>query len=197
MNKEQEHIEEEGTIDATTQDVSFEEVNEDLPAQAGGVATIKRLREKIKDLEKESKTNLDGWTRANADYANLKREAEKNRKEDIKFANKKLILELLPVLDAYDMAKGNSEAWNKVDQNWRVGIEYIFNQLISIFEREGVTQFGAVGDMFDPNLHESIEHVPVTDEKQNNMLVDILQKGYKVGDVILRPARVKTGEYKP
>lgn len=175
-------------------EISFEEVNEEGEVDARD--TIKKLRAKIKTLEKEKQENMNGWQRAQADYANFKKEVETNRKEDIKFANKKLVLELLPVLDAYDMAKANEEAWNKVDQNWRVGIEYIFNQLTSIFEKEGIIQFGKVGDKFDPSLHESIEHVSVTDEKLNDTLVQVLQKGYKIGDLVLRPARVKTGEFK-
>ena len=65
-----------------------------------------------------------------------------------------------------------------------------------VLEKEGVTQFGAVGELFNPELHESMEHVPVDDESKNNTIVQVLQKGYKMADTILRPARVKTGEYK-
>lgn len=178
------------TEDLQNDDVEFEEVNEEGEVDARD--TIKKLRAKIKALEKESKDNLDGWTRAKADYANFKREVDANRKEDIKFANKKLVLELLPVLDAYDMARGNEEAWNKVDSNWRIGIEYIFNQLTGIFEKEGIIQFGKVGETFDPNLHESIELIATDDKSKDNTIAQVLQKGYKIGEVILRPARIKT-----
>ncbi len=172
-----------------TDDVEFEEVNEEGEVDARD--TIKKLRAKIKTLEKEKQENMNGWQRAQADYANLKKETEVRRVEDIKFANKKLVLELLPVLDAYDMARGNEEAWNKVDQNWRMGIEYIFNQLTGIFEKEGIIQFGKVGEKFNPNLHESVEIIKTEEKEKDDVLAQVLQKGYKIGEVILRPARVK------
>ena len=175
-------------------DTEFEEVNEEGEVDAR--TTIKKLREKIKKLESEKKEYLDLSQRTRADYMNFKKEVESSRAEVKKFATKNLISELLPVLDAYDMAQVNKDAWEKVDQNWRVGIEYIFNQMKGVLEKEGVTQFGAVGELFNPELHESMEHVPVDDESKNNTIVQVLQKGYKMADTILRPARVKTGEYK-
>lgn len=176
-------------------DVQFEDVN-DEGDESSLQDKIKKLRLLIKKIEKEKQDNMNGWQRAQADYVNFKKEVEVRRKDDIKFANKKLFMELLPVLDSYDMAKANATAWNSVDANWRTGIEYIFNQFVSVLNNEGVEQFGNVGDTFDPNLHESIEHVEVKDAKDNDTLVQVLQKGYKIGETVLRPARVKTGEYK-
>lgn len=175
-----------------SEDVSFEEVNEEGEVDAR--TTIKKLREKIKILEKEKQEYLDLSQRTRADYANFKKEVEGNRLIERQFATKRFVEKLLPVLDAYTMAKGNAEAWEKVDKNWRVGIEYIFGQLHNVLEGEGVTGFGNVGDVFDPNLHESMEMVPVTDEKENGRIVTILQSGYKMNDSILRPARVKVGK---
>lgn len=182
------------TDDTAENDIEFEESNED--GEVDTRATVKKLREKIKKLEAEKKEYLDLSQRSRADYMNFKKEVESNRVSDRKFATRHLISDLLPVLDAYDMAQANKEHWEKVDKNWRVGIEYIFNQLRGVLEKEGVIQFGSIGDEFDPMLHESMEHVPVEDEKDNNRIVQVLQKGYRMGDMVLRPARVKTGEYK-
>lgn len=174
-----------------TDDVSFEEVNDEGEVDAKN--TIKKLREKIKKLEGEKQEYLDLSQRTRADYANLKKEIDMERIQGRKFATKRLIEELLPVLDAYDMAQGNKEAWEKVDQNWRVGIEYIFGQLRAVLEKENVVQFGKVGDTFDPSLHESMEMVSVADESENDKIVSVLQSGYRMADSILRPARVKVG----
>jgi molecular chaperone GrpE len=176
-----------------TDDVEFEEINEDGELDAR--ATTKKLREKIKKLEAEKKEYLDLSQRTRADYMNFKKEVDAERISMRKYSNKKLIEEILPVLDAYDMAQSNSEAWEAVDKNWRVGIEYIFGQLRTVLEKEGVTQFGKVGDHFDPHLHESMETVAVTDESKNDTIVRILQNGYKMGDAVLRPARVHTGHF--
>jgi molecular chaperone GrpE len=180
--------------DEIQEDVEFEEVNEEGEIDAR--STIKKLREKIKKLESEKKEYLDLSQRARADYMNLKKEIDQERISGRKFAARRVIEDLLPVLDAYDMAQANMEAWEAVDKNWRTGIEYIFSQLKAVLEKEGVTQFGTIGDSFDPHLHESMEHVPVDEESKNDTIVQVLQKGYRMGDTILRPARVKTGEWK-
>ncbi len=173
------------------EDISFEEVNEE--GEVDVKTTIKKLREKIKKLESEKQEYLDLSQRTRADYANFKKEVESNRAMDRKFATKRFIEELFPVLDGYDMAKGNVESWEKVDSNWRVGIEYIFGQLRSVLEKEGVEQFGKIGDEFNPALHESMEMVNVTNEDENGKLVKVLQSGYRMNDTVIRPARVHVG----
>jgi molecular chaperone GrpE len=180
-------------INEERDDISFEEVNEDGEVNARD--TIKKLREKIKTLEAEKQEYLDLSQRTRADYVNYKKEVEANRVADRKFATKRFIESLLPVLDAYDMAQANKEAWEKVDANWRMGIEYIFTQFKTILEGEGVTQFGKIGDTFDPLLYESMEHVKVENESENDKIVRVLQNGYKIHDTILRPARVYTGHF--
>lgn len=174
-------------------DVSFEEVNEEGEIDAR--TTIKKLREKIKKLEAEKQEYLDLSQRTRADYANYKKEVETNRISDRKFATKRFIEELLPVLDAYDMAQANKEAWEKVDANWRMGIEYIFNQMKTVLEGEGVTQFGKIGDTFDPLLHETMQSVPVENESEDGKVIRVLQNGYKMHESILRPARVHVGHF--
>lgn len=173
-----------------TDDVEFEEVNDEGEVDAKN--TIKKLREKVKKLEKEKQEYLLGWQRAQADYANLKKESDLNRVSLIKLSNKRLIEDMLPVLDAYTMAKGNVEAWNKVDSNWRIGIEYIFSQLNSVLEREGLVSFGKVGEKFDPNLHESVESKDTDLEEKDDTIEGILTLGYKLHENVIRPAKVKT-----
>ncbi len=172
-------------------EVTFEDTNEE--GEVDTRTTIKKLREKIKKLESEKQEYLDLSQRTRADYANYKKEVDANRISDRKFATKRFIEELLPVLDSYDMAQGNKENWEAVDKNWRMGIEYIFAQLRTVLEGEGVTQFGKVGDTFDPHLYESMEQVHVENEADNDKIMKILQNGYKMHDTIIRPARVHVG----
>lgn len=174
-------------------DIVFEETNEEGEVDAR--TTIKKLREKLKTVEAEKQEYLLLSQRTRADYANYKKEVEGNRASDRKFATKRFIESLLPVLDAYDMAQSNKEAWEKVDANWRMGIEYIFNQFRTVLESEGVKQFGKIGDGFDPLLHESMEHVQVDNENDNDTIVRVLQNGYMMHDSVLRPARVHTGHF--
>ena len=170
-------------------DIAFEEVNEEGEVNARD--TIKKLRAKVKELEAEAKNNLDGWTRAKADYANFKREVDARRLDDVKLANRRLMEDMLPALDAYTMAQSNKEAWEKVDAGWRTGVEYIFNQLKATLEKEGLVAYGAPGETFDPNIHDSIEVIKEEDASQHDTIAEVLAQGYKLGSYILRPAKVK------
>ncbi len=193
MNEEHKEdvVHESDGVQESIDDVSFEEVNEE--GEVDAKTTIVKLREKIKTLEKEKQEYLLMSQRTKADYINFKKEVEDTKARDRKYATKKFIEELIPVLDAYDGARNNKDAWEKVDQNWRIGIEYIFGQIMAVLEREGVTEYGNVGDVFDPLLHETLESVTVTDKSQNDTLAKVLQSGYKMHDIVLRPARVHVG----
>ena len=107
----------------------------------------------------------------------------------------RILSRFLTVIDSFNMAFANKEGWEKVDENWRKGVEYIYTQMNNIFEEYGVKPVGEVGESFDPSMHESIEMVP-TDKKQDDHKVSqVVQKGYKLGDRIIRPARVNIFEY--
>lgn len=190
--------------DFADDDIVFEDLNED-----GEVMTEKekfkhnkdKLKEtfenKIKRLEKEREEYLTGWQRIQADYKNREKEIELYKKDIIKFANINIIKDILPVFDGYNMAKINKELWEKVDINWRTGIEYLFLQLQKILENNGLEEFGLVNEEYNSNLHEAVEVIKLTVEnkEKNGKIVDVLQKGYKIGDKLLRPARVKIGNF--
>lgn len=169
-------------------DLQFESEDEaESPALA-----MKKLREKLKICEKEKKEYLDGWQRMRADFANVKKDEEKSRGEMIKFAAEGLVDDLIPVLDSFSMAFGNKEAWEKVDENWRKGVEYIYAQMYSVLESRGLTEIGKVGEKVDPRTHVAIEEVPPPSEKQAGTVSEVVQKGYRLHSKVIRPAKVKS-----
>lgn len=185
-------------------DVVFEELNsdgEEMNERQKGKNKEDKLKEKFEDkierLEKERDEYLRGWQRVQADYKNREKEIEEYKKSIIKFANSDLVKDILPVLDGYDMARSNKEQWENVDSNWRVGIEYLFSQLSKVLETNGVEVFGNEGEAYNPNLHEAIEMIDLKDEEKDkdDKIISVIQKGYKIGEKILRPARVKVGHY--
>jgi molecular chaperone GrpE len=93
------------------------------------------------------------------------------------------------------MAFSNKEVWEKVDDNWRKGVEYIYAQMNMIFEEYGVKEIGEVGEDFDPNIHQSIEMTPTDKKEDNHKISEVIQKGYKLGDRVIRVARVNVFEY--
>jgi molecular chaperone GrpE len=176
-------------------DVVFE--NEDGEGNLEKTDTkIKDLREKLKIAEAERMEYLSGWQRAKADLVNARKRDEEDKKEFIKYANEDLIGEILSVLDSFDMAFANKETWEKVDKNWRMGVEYIYSQLLSTLERFNLKSINPVGQKFDPNYHISAENVPVTDKSQEGMITNVIQKGYELNGKVIRAPKVKVGELK-
>ena len=158
--------------------------------------TLKKFREDLKQAKKEKEEYLTGWQKERAEFANYRRE-EDNRKAIFSEAMRERILSrFLSVIDSFNMAFANREAWEKVDESWRKGVEYIYTQMNSIFEEYGVKPVGAVGETFDPNIHESLETVETDKKELEHTIAAVIQKGYKLGDRVLRPARVNVYEFK-
>ncbi len=182
---------EEKTIETPEEETVVEEFVFDEDGEADMKATLKKLRKDLKESKAKEMEYLTGLQRERADFMNYRKgESEQYKKIEAQ-AKEHFAEELLPVLDAYDMAFANKEAWEKVDKNWRVGVEYIHQQLLKVLAENGVEEIPVKeGDTFDPNLHQSVETVSTDDTSADHTIAKILQKGYKTAGGILRPARV-------
>lgn len=172
--------------------VSSTEDGDELPKKD----IIKKLREEIKKLQQEREEYLTGWQRAKADYINLQKELDSVRRITSENAKEGFLMDLLPAMDSFDMAFQNKEAWESVDKNWRVGVEYIYQQLIKTLNDIGVSKIDSVNIKFDPSLHESIGQVETTEKEKDHFVEKIIQAGYKLGEKVVRPAKVGIYEYK-
>lgn len=152
--------------------------------------------EKEEDVKKEEKDPVqqelddtkDRLLRLTAEYSNYKRRSEKEKQDAYVYAKSDTIKALLPVIDNLERALANE---TKDYDALKKGVEMTFDNLTAILETLGVEVFGEPGDIFDPNLHNAVMHVE--DEKlKNGEIVDVFQKGYKIGDKIVRPAMVKS-----
>ncbi len=158
---------------------------------------IKALKEKLKVSQKERQEYLEGWQRAKADYANARKDEEKSMSQFLKFGKEEIIRDLLPALNSFHSAFGNKATWEKVDLNWRMGVQYIYSQLLSAMEKNGVTLIEPkVGEPFDTITHESLATVPASDPKENHTVAEVIQKGYALHGKIVQPAKVKLAEYR-
>ncbi|OGI57215.1 nucleotide exchange factor GrpE [Candidatus Nomurabacteria bacterium RIFCSPHIGHO2_02_FULL_37_13] len=158
--------------------------------------TLKKLRDSLKVCQKEKEEYLLGWQKERANFANYKKQEDDRRTLFSESIRERILARFLIVVDSFNMAFANKEAWDKVDSNWRQGVEYIYAQMNGIFEEYGVKAIGEVEEDFDPNIHQSIDVVE-TDKKENNHKVaEVIQKGYKLGERVMRPARVNVYEYK-
>jgi molecular chaperone GrpE len=161
----------------------------------GPLDALKKIKEKLKICMAERGEYLDGWQRAKADLANARKNFDAERIKTISFATENTVLEMLPVVDSFEMAFSNKEAWESVDKNWRVGVEYIYNQMLKVLEDHGVTQTNPVDTLFNPAEHTALETIPTDDPKKDQHIALVVTKGYMMHEKIIRPAQVKTFHY--
>ncbi len=157
---------------------------------------VGKLREDLKQARSDKEEYLTGWQRAKADYVNLQKELDQVRANTSLVTKEKIVESLLPAIDSFDMAMANKETWESVDKNWRTGVEYIYQQIIGGLSDVGVEIIDKIGIVFDPNLHQSIESVSTLDASKDHTIEKIVQAGYKIGDRVIRPARVNIYEHK-
>lgn len=200
MNEENnENINKDFDLLEKSDDVSFVDSNEDgdeLPQKD----IIKKLKEDIKALKKEKEEYLTGWQRAKADYINLQKDLEHTRLNSLIHAKEKFMKELMPVLDSFDMAFLNKEAWEKVDENWRKGVEYIYQQFITSLANLKIEKIDKINVPFDPQIHHSMETIKTEEKEKDHTLASIIQAGYIMKEhhheQVIRPAKVNVYEYK-
>jgi molecular chaperone GrpE len=148
---------------------------------------IADLEAKLAAAEKEKKENWDRYLRAAADLENT-RKRQKREADDAKFETKtKILKEILPVVDNLERAIEHAGAGSENNPIIE-GVNLVLRQLMTAFERLDVTPVEAQGQPFDPNLHEAISQQE--SDLPPGSVVTVLQRGYKSGDRLLRPALV-------
>ena len=132
---------------------------------------------------------LEQWRRTAADFANFKRRTEQERVEMGKLFNEGLVKALLPALDNFERALASVPEELK-GSGWVEGVSLTEKQLRAALEREGLSSIEALGQKFDPNLHEAVAH-DISQEHEEDSVIAEFQKGYKLHDRVIRPAMVK------
>lgn len=186
-------------VDETTEDITLEtdeDLDDSVVAEESAEETIKKLKEKLKIALSEKQEFLTAWQKERADFANARKRDALDKSEMVKYANENLVSELIPVLDSFNMAMANKEAWEKVDKNWRAGVEYIFSQLKKALEDNNVIEIDPIGQKFDPMRDEAIEHISVSKKEEDGTIISVIQKGYSLNGKVLKHPRVKVGEFK-
>lgn len=146
------------------------------------------LQRELDELREQAQQNLHNWQRSAADFANYKRRSEEERSALGEFSKAVLITKLLGVLDDFDRALESIP--DDAHEGWVEGIRLVERKLRNVLESEGVTQIEALGQPFDPNLHEAVVHEETTEHPDNEVTSE-LQRGYRLRDRVIRPALVK------
>jgi molecular chaperone GrpE len=165
--------------------------------RADSVPTPSRLElaERIEALERElsetrakSEEHLYNWQRSAADFSNYKRRTDEERAQLSQFSNAILIGKLLGVLDDFDRALDSVPP--DAHDAWIEGVKLVERKLRGVLESEGVTPIEALGQPFDPNLHEAVAHEETTDHQDNEVIGEV-QRGYRLHDRVIRPSLVR------
>lgn len=195
MSDEKENDKKEENIEKPEESEVLEfEFNED--GEEDLKKTLKKFRADLKQLKKEKEEYLTGWQKERAEFSNYRKQEDERRANFSESVRERILTRFLTVIDSFNMAFANKEAWEKVDANWRRGVEYIYSQMNAIFEEYGVKPVGEEGEAFDPNIHQSIDMVETDKKELDHKVANVIQKGYKLGERIMRPARVNIYEYK-
>ena len=152
-------------------------------------ASDKSLEEQLAEAEEKAQGYLQSWQRAAADFQNFKRRTEQERQEMARMANVALIINILPLIDDFERALQNVDA-RLAGLTWLDGVRLIHRKFQALLEMNGVTEIPADGEPFDPNVHEAV----MFGEGEDGKVISVAQKGYKLGDRVIRPAMVVVGK---
>ena len=182
VKKTSEATQEETTKAETTE--TAEKETADVPALQKALESAQAEVEKIRgELAQMSDVKL----RLAAEYDNFRKRSQREKEAIYSDATASTVTALLPIIDNVERALAVE---NASAEDMRKGVEMINTQALQVFEKLGVTSFGAVGETFDPNIHHCVGTVD-TEEVESGAIVLVLQKGYKLGDKVIRPAMVQ------
>ena len=145
----------------------------------------------VTELEQKIGELTAGWQRTQADFVNYKSKAAEERAKYFRSANINLLYDLLPVLDNFQLAAKHVPA-NLENDNWAQGIKQIEKQFEDILSQEGLERIETVGEIFNPEFHESVDHVE--SNKPEDEIVEEVLSGYKFDNEVIRPAKVKVSK---
>lgn len=169
----------------------------ETPEEAEAVETVEaeEVVEEISDVEKlelKLKEEEERYLRLRADFDNLKRRTQVEREASAKYRSQNLLTDLLPVLDNFERAL-QVEATTEDGESIKKGIEMVYRSLVEASNKEGLQVIETVDQPFDPNFHQAVMQEQ-DDSKETGIVLQELQRGYKLKDRVLRPAMVKVNE---
>lgn len=157
--------------------------------KAGKKGQKKTKKMTLKEAEIKAREYLEGWKRAKADHINYRKKVEGQKEELVKYCNQDLILKILPVIDAFDLALEHVPKDLK-DNDWVCGIIAIEDMLLKVLKENGVEEIETDNQKFNPEFHEAIEHVKDKGFKTGE-IIDEVSRGFKLNGKVIRAAKVK------
>lgn len=149
-------------------------------------------KEKIAELEAEVSELKDKYLRLFAEFDNYKKRTVKEKLDMMRNAAKDTLSSLLPVLDDFDRAKKTADD-DATSEVFTEGVQMVYNKLRNTMNTMGVKPMESTGEQFDPELHEAITEIPAPSEEMKGKVIDTIEQGYYLNDMIIRHAKVVVG----
>lgn len=163
--------------------------NDNAPISEEVEVNIEKITSAMATFKAEAERNLEGWQRERAEFQNYKRRVERDQKDIQRRSELDTIIKVLPIVDDFERALANIPS-DLLDNGWVHGTALILNKFKKLFEEYEITMINPANEPFDPYLHQAIMRED-SSEVESGHIIETLQKGYKSGDTILRPALVK------
>lgn len=149
--------------------------------------------DELSAAKKELEESKDKYLRLYSEFENFRRRTAKERLELIKTAGEDVLGSLIPVVDDFERAKKSIDGL-EVEASVKEGVDLIYNKLIKVLDQKGLKAMEVEkGHDFNPELHEAVTQFPAPDESLKGKVIDVLEKGYVLGDKVIRFAKVVTG----
>ncbi len=178
------------TVGAQEAPAEFDEKNQaEEILEEEGVDEQVALRAELEEARAKEAEYLDGWQRALAELANARKRFDRDRDQAYTHAKVGMLLQIIPVIDDFERAF-ESMPENQAVRDWAEGVRLIYQKFSRLLAQEGIEPIDAVGAPFDPCLHEAVTHEP-SDTVPAGEVIGCLQKGYRLGDRVLRPSMVR------
>ena len=160
---------------------------DDVEAEEKAENKIAKMREELSACRKEKQEYMDGWQRAKADYVNALKRFDSDAKVSELRGKVRAVETLLPAFDALERSKEHGEIPE--------GFLAIARQIESAFASLGLEGIGKIGEKFNPALHEALGQDPADSLEMDDTLTVVLEKGWKIGDSVIRPAKVRVAHF--
>ncbi|TLS53743.1 nucleotide exchange factor GrpE [Paenibacillus antri] len=187
----QETEKEQGTTPA--EEIAMESGETTEAAETVEAEVVETGASELEAAKRTAEENYQRYLRTQADFDNFRRRARTEKEEFAKYASQKLIEGLLPIIDNFDRAIAASREHSDFDSLAK-GVEMIQRQLGQLLESEGLQAIEAIGQPFNPELHQAIMQVPAEEGGASGIVLEELQKGYMLKEKVIRPSMVKVTE---
>lgn len=172
---------------AAQEEKTAAEAQKDKKTEKAEKKAKEKAPSKAEELQKQLDEQKDLYLRLRAEYDNFRKRSQKEKEDTHTSARAEVIKNILPVLDNFERAAGNTGA---SFEDYQKGISLIYDQLLEILTKTGVEAFGEAGEEFDPNMHNAVMHIE-DEGLGENVIAQVFSKGYKLGGTVVRFATVQ------